>query len=198
MNYSELVPHIRQNLIKHHELYAQQCIGTLWEELCSKSLKEIGRKTDWKPNFGHKSGKDQTIIKTGNKISNKSGDYDSIVKQLRSVSGSRLQKHKTLEEKLEFLGCNHDDYIFLLSVDKKLWKKNNKYVYYFIVIDSNNLQYSNCDWNAVIGEDGQIKNWVCSTEYYNAKIQRSMSDQLWTYNIDSSLFEFIEKIEIDN
>jgi hypothetical protein len=198
MNYSELVPHIQQNLIKHHELYTQQCKGTLWEELCSKSLNEIGKKTDWKPNFDHKSGKDQTIINEETEIGNKTGTYDTINNILLSVSGSRLQKYKTLEEKLKFLDQKNQDYIFLLSVDKKTWKKNNKYVYYFIVIDSNNLQYSNCDWDAVIGEDGQIKNWVCSTEYYNAKIQRSMSDQLWTYNIDSSLFEFIEKIEIDN
>lgn len=195
MNYNELTKYIKYHLTLHHQCYTQQCKATLWEEICALSLRDLGLPTDWKPNFDHKSGRDQKILQTGIKISNKTGVYDSNTSTLKSISGSRLQKHKTLTEKLKFLDENHDDYIFLLSVDPKEWKRK-EIKYYFIVIDSNKFQYSNFEWANKIGENGNHTGWKCVMENYEAEIRKSLSDQLWLLNIKSKMFDYIQKIEI--
>ena len=37
--------------------------------------------------------------------------------------------------------------------------------------------------------------WKCSADHFDAQIQKSMSDQLWT-NVYSELFEFIIPIDV--
>lgn len=195
MNYNELVKHIKTYLTLHHQCYRQQCKATLWEEICSNSFAAIHQPTDWKPNFDHQSGKDQKIIDSGIKISNKTGVYDSTNQILKSISGSRLQKHETLQEKLEFLDSKHDDYIFLLSVDPKEWKRN-LIKYYFIVIDSTHLLFANREWVNKIGKNGNHTGWRCVTENYEAEIRKSLSDQLWILNVQSKMFDHIQEIVI--
>ena len=195
MNYNELTKYIKTHLTLHHQCYKQQCKATLWEEICANSLRDLNQPTDWKPNFDHKSGRDQKILQSEIKISNKTGVYDSANKILKSISGSRLQKHKTIKEKLEFLDCNHDDYIFLLSVDPKEWKRNLT-KYYFIVIDSNKFQYSNQEWVDKIGVKGEHTGWKCIAENYDAEIRKTLSDQLWILNVQNTMFDYIEEIEI--
>jgi hypothetical protein len=176
--FEPLVPFIHQNLTKHHELYSRQCKAEYWEEIFALSLKQSGFGSTWKPDFNHKSGVDQTMD-NGIRISNKGG---SIIKNIISFSGSRLTKYKTLNEKLEFLSDKKEDYVLCLATDKDEWKKGSKR-YYFVVINSDTLNYHEQEWEETYGKQtniGQLTGWKCSSEVFNAKIIRSNSDQLWT------------------
>jgi hypothetical protein len=176
--FEPLVPFVHQNLEKHHELYSSQCKAEYWEEIFALSLKQSGFGSTWKPDFNHKSGVDQ-IMDSGIRISNKGG---SIIDNIISFSGSRLTKYKTLNEKLEFLKDKKEDYILCLATDKDEWKKGSKR-YYFVVINSDTLNYHEQEWEETYGKRtniGQLNGWKCSSEVFNAKIIRSNSDQLWT------------------
>lgn len=194
--FESLSPVIRKYLKKHHEIYSGQCKAEMWEEICCKSLIESGFGSDWKPDFNHTVGVDQ-ITDSGIRISNKGGkitDDNSSV----SFSGSRLTKHKTLEEKLKFLSENHQDYIFCLATNNKEWKVGLPR-YYFIVIDSLKLDYHNQEWVETYGQrkdnKGNKTGFSCEHEHFNAKISNSMSHQLWT-KVKSTLFEEIYEIVI--
>ena len=177
--FQSAVPFIKYYVEKHHELYSGQCRAEYWEELLSKALKDAGFGSDWKADFNHKSGVDQTTD-SGIRISNKGG---SIVGDCVEISGSRLTKHKNIAEKLEFLSVKKEDYIFSLACDKDNWKTGNK-TYYFIIIDSDKLNYHEQEWKETMGSrtdtKGKIMGWECTSEAFSAKIQKSMSDQLWT------------------
>jgi hypothetical protein len=180
--FQSLVPFIKERLTKHHELYSSQCKAENWEEILAYALKQCEFGSDWKPDFNHKSGVDQTTDK-GIRIGNKSGtlELDCI-----EISGSRLTKHKTLQDKLEFLSDRKEDYILCLGVekkDKKNWVRNVKR-YYFVVIDSQKLNYHEQSWTETYGVKGALKGkvngWSCQSDVFSAKINKSMSDQLWT------------------
>jgi hypothetical protein len=177
--FESLVPFIKERLTKHHELYSAQCKAELWEENLCWALKQAGFGSDWKPDFNHKSCVDQTTNE-GIRIGNKGGN---ITENVVEISGSRLTKHKTLQDKLNFLSVKKEDYIFCLGTEKDEWNKGIKR-YYFIVIKSDILDYHNQLWEETYGERGQYKEmvngWKCTSEVYSAKIQKSMSHQLWT------------------
>lgn len=177
--FEALVPHIKDRLEKHHELYSGQCKAEYWEENLAYALKKAGFGSDWKPDFNHVSGVDQ-MTDDGIRISNKGGNVD---KDMLTISGSRLTKHKTIEDKLDFLSDKKEDYVFCLATEKKDWDKGNK-IYYFIVVDSNVLDYHKQEWSEMIGQRGasvnKLTGWQCFSEGYHAKIMKSMSDQLWT------------------
>jgi hypothetical protein len=177
--FSSLVPFIKERLLKHHELYSGQCKAEYWEENLCYALKQAGFGSDWAPDFNHGVGVDQSTD-DGTKISNKGGNIENGVIE---ISGSRLTKHKTLQDKLEFLSVKKEDYVFCLATDKDEWKLGKK-VYYFIVIDSNKLNYHDQKWNETFGQKGnnkdKVNGWSCISENYSAKIVKSMSDQLWT------------------
>lgn len=177
--YSSLVPYIKERLSKHHELYSGKCKAEYWEENLAYALKKSGYGTDWNPDFNHKIGLDQTTS-CGIRIGNKSGN---IEKDTIEISGSRLTKHKTFEEKLNFLSIQKEDYIFCLGTESKDWD-NKKLIYYFVVIDSKKLDYHKQTWREIYGNTknnlGTVTGWSCINENYSAKISRSMSDQLWT------------------
>jgi hypothetical protein len=177
--FAPVVPYIKERVLKHHELYSSPCKAEYWEENLCYALQQAGFGSDWKPNCNHKSGVDQT---TDNqiRISNKSGSVDLDYVE---ISGSRLTKHKTLQEKLEFLADKKEDYIFCLATEKDEWNRGIKR-YYFIVIDSDKLNYHEQEWTELYGTRGRYKDkvngWSCLSEVFSAKIQKSMSDQLWT------------------
>lgn len=177
--FETLVPFIKERLTKHHELYSGQCKAEYWEENLAYSLKKAGFGSDWKPDFNHRSGVDQTTD-SGIRISNKGG---KVTDDCVEISGSRLTKHKTLQDKLEFLSVKKEDYIFCLGTEKKEWESGKK-IYYFIVIDSNKLNYKDQEWVELVGyrgaSNGKITGWQMISEWFSAKIQKSMSDQLWT------------------
>lgn len=177
--FSSLVPHIKDKLENHHKLYSGQCKAEYWEENLSLALKQAGFGSDWCPDFNHKSGVDQ-VTNSGIRISNKGG---SLERDYIKIGGSRLTKHKSLQEKLIFLSNKTDDYIFCLATEKLDWIKNIKR-YYFIVIDSKKLNYHEQEWIETYGVRGSLKNkvngWKCETNSFSAKICKPMSDQLWT------------------
>lgn len=173
-----MVPVLKELLTKHHELYSSQCKAELWEELLAKALTSTNYGSDWKPDCNHKSGVDQTT-NDGTRISNKSGQLkDDYI----TISGSRLTKHGTLEDKIKFLSDKKEDYILCLATDKNesflLTKR-----YYFVVIDSSVLDYANHMWTETYGKRGVLTNkvngWKCQSKAFSAKINKNMSDQLW-------------------
>jgi len=177
--FSEIVPHIEKLLSTHHSLYSGQCKGEYWEELCSKALIEAGLGSDWKPDFNHTTGKDQSTD-AGIRISNKCG---KITADSLEISGSRLTKHKTLEDKIDFISQHHDDYIFCLATDHQ-WDYRYP-LYYFVVVDSRSLCYDQADWRPTTSmrgpTKGDINGWKTTDDLgFTAKIVISMSCQLWT------------------
>jgi len=195
MTFESLVPYIKERLSKHHELYSSKCKSEYCEENLASALREAGYGSDWKPDFNHKSGLDQTTD-CGIRISNKSG---SIKKDRVKISGSRLTKHNTLEGKLKFLSEDKEDYILCLATDNDDWDRGNKF-YYLLVIDSKKLNYHEQQWTELTGQRGTYKDkvsgWQCVTEDYTAKIQKSMSDQLWT-NLKLDMCEEVYDIIIE-
>lgn len=190
--FETLVPSVKNYLKKHHELYSGLCKAEMWEELCCKSLIESGFGSDWKPDSNHKSGLDQTTD-SGIRISNKSGQI-TLDNSSVEFSGSRLQKHKSFEAKLNFLAENHQDYHLCLSSNKKEWKAGLPR-YYLIVIDSLKLDYHNQEWVGMCGTKGNKSGYICESEHFNARISNSLSEQLWTI-VKCTLFEEIYEIII--
>ncbi len=192
--FDSLVPYIKDRLKKHHELYNSQCRAEYWEENLSWALKQAGFGSDWKPDYNHKSGVDQTTD-DGTRMGNKGG---SLIQDTIVISGSRLTKYKSIEEKLIFLSNKTEDYIFCLATEKSDWAKDIKR-YYFIVIDSKKLNYHEQHWIETYGIKGSLKNkingWKCNTNMFSAKICKSMSDQLWT-TIKLDMCEEIHDITI--
>jgi len=174
-----LIPAVQDQVNLHHSLYSGPCKAEFWEELCSKALINSKIGSDWKPDYNHKVGKDQTTS-LGIQISNKSG---TIKGDKVEISGSRLTKHKTLREKLLFITQKSSDYIFSLATDKAEWARGHRR-YYFCVIDSAIFNFYDELWLGSYGEKGAHKGdlvgWFCETAKYSAKISRAMSDQLWT------------------
>jgi hypothetical protein len=195
MKFDSIVPYIKNRLVKHHQMYSAPCKAEYWEENLCVALKQSGFGSNWKPDFNHKSGKDQTTD-AGIRISNKSGTLylDSV-----TISGSRLTKHKTIESKIEFLSTKKEDYIFCLSTEKEDWQKDIKR-YYFIVIDAEKLNYHEQKWIETRGQRGSLKDsisgWSCVCEAFSASIRKNMSDQLWT-TIKLDYCDEIYEIEIE-
>ena len=188
-SFKSLVPYLETSLRQHHVPYSIRCKGELWEEHTANALKSAGLGSDWEPDFNHGVGVDQTTD-SGIRISNKSGKL-SKDNLFMEISGSRMTKYPTLVEKLEFLKCKHEDYIFCLATNEQDWKKDIKR-YVFIVIDSNDLNYHDAAWSDMLGTKPTTANKIvghrCVGAGYTAKIQKSMSDQIWT-KINSSLFK---------
>lgn len=192
--FSALVPFIQERLVKHHELYSGQCKAEYWEENLAYALRKAGLGSDWAPDFNHISGVDQSTD-AGVRISNKGGN---ISEGKINISGSRLTKHKTIQDKLEFLSVKKEDYIFCLATNKEDWK-NGKKTYYFVVVDSNKLNYHTEKWEEMVGQRGasagKVSGWQMTNEDYSAKIQKSMSHQLWT-TVNLSFCEEIHEITV--
>lgn len=195
INFKNLVPHLTVLLTQHHSLYSGKCKSENWEELCSKALILSGLGSDWKPNANHNVGKDQ-MTNCGLRISNKSGKLNKE-NTILEISGSRLTSHKTLEEKLKFLSHKHEDFILCLASKDEDWNIGKK-IYYFIIIDSKNLNYEEAIWEDMISTRskniGKITGHKCKGVGFSAKILNTMSHQIWT-KIESSLYkEFYELV----
>lgn len=193
--YQPLVPLIRQRLQLHHELYSCQCKAELWEETSAWALREAGFGSDWEPDFNHVVGIDQTT-NDGVGISNKGGSMNPTLTYMQ-ISGSRLTKHKTIQEKLDFLSNKTEDLVFCLATNKKEWQ-SGMIRYYFIVVDAKKLDYHNQAWEPTFPKNGgdNPTGYKCEAPSYRAKITKSMSDQIWT-DISSDMFEEIHQIDID-
>jgi len=197
LSFSSLVPHIEERLKLHHQLYSGQCKAELWEENCAYALRKAGFGSDWEPDYNHVVGVDQNTD-CGIGISNKGGSLNANGMTMK-ISGSRLTKHKTISEKLEFLKNKPEDFIFCLATVKRDWERDKIKRYYFIVVDAKKLDYHNQDWYPTFKKNSNTTKtgYKCHAPLYDAKISKSMSDQIWT-DISSNLFEEIHEIVIDN
>lgn len=193
--YSSLVPHIQKRLELHHKLYSGQCKAELWEEKSAWALRAAGFGSDWKPDFNHAVGVDQ-YTDDGVGVSNKGGKMNAD-NSLMTISGSRLTRHETIEDKLEFLRNKPEDLIFCLATNNKDWKQNILR-YFFVVVDAKSLDYHNHQWEPVYAANGsgKVMGYRCDAPKFRAKINRSMSDQIWT-DISAELFSECFQIDIE-
>lgn len=164
-------------LSKHHTLYSNQCKAEYWEEVCAKALTLSGSGSDWKNDWNHKSGVDQTT-NNGVRISNKSGSVN-LTKGILTISGPRLTSHTTLEDKITFINNKTEDYIFCLATNKTDWSMGIKR-YYLTIIESAAVDYSTLLWEDMIGKNNKITGHKGKGSGIEASIHHSMSSQLWT------------------
>lgn len=188
----QLSREIKNSLIKHHQLYCLPVKGELWENVLANCLKSIDAPNDWRPDFNHAPGLDMTLEENSERISCKSG---SIVKEDLEFSGSRMTKHLTLEDKLTFMSDKKEDTYMLLSRNNKSWTDGDR-KYYFIAFPSSLLNYNDLNWSDTVGTRGAYKGKVNghlgTSSHISAKIQFSMSHQLWTtirdFKKDTNIF----------
>lgn len=190
IDFSRLEPVIRERLMKHHNLYPLRCKAEYWEAVCAVALKKTGYGSDWKPDFNHKSGVDQTTF-AGVRISNKGGIYDPSKKTI-TISSSRTTGHACLKSKLNFLSKDKEDYIFCLAGETK-----KTLPYYFAVIDSRKLRFSDDSWTETLKRNGSgtRTGWKGVGPGYVGTIQGACGDQLWL-TIDEDMFDYFVKIDI--
>jgi len=179
VDFGGLVNTIRRKLAAHHELYSMAPKAEYWEELLHSSLADVGIDTDWKADSNHGSGKDMTVVKSkwdnvGERISCKTGQ---IKDGKLCISGSRLTKHKTLQEKVGFLSDKKEDSYVLLSKEKGCDDNHYK----LIMFPTSALDYENAQWTVIGHNKHGNPNYFGEGRGFFAKIQASMSDQLWTY-----------------
>jgi len=178
---NQLAMAIKKRVLAHRELYSNAIKAELWEEVLHRSFADIGITTDWQPDGNHGVGKDMTLA-TGERISCKSGSYDN--KGTLTISGSRLTKHKTLQEKISFISDKKEDSYALLSRHKND-KRGAEYK--LILFPSDILNYGELDWKIKktkpkknSGLTSQPSGFEASSSLLICSIQKNMSDQLWT------------------
>lgn len=166
----QLIESIKTKLETHHSLYDTPVSGILWEEILYKSLLGLGRcdNTSWCHN-SQRTGADIIGVQVHGNISCKSG---TIKNNRLKFSGSRTTKYKTIEEKLSFLSEKSEDVYFCLSRNVKEWEQGNK-IYYLSRFD--HIKYNKMKWNE------REKDWYALNNKMECYINKSMSDQLWTY-----------------
>ena len=178
MNIKNLVIDITELIEKHHKLYRFPVKAELWEDIWDQIIN--GWNSNW--NGGsHSSGAD--VISEGkNKVrfQNKSGDVN-LNKNSIKWNGHRTTKHKTIQDKIDFISQDHYDYYVMLGRNKKEWD-NGIIRYYLLVFNSDKIDYTNLDWKETFNKDNEVNGWSGknSNLSYSAKISKSMSDQLWT------------------
>lgn len=194
IDFSAFVRIIRRKLTAHHELYSMAPKAEYWEELLHRSLMEFGMKTDWKPDSNHKSGKDMVITESawglpGERISCKTGQTSGGTLK---ISGSRLTKHKTLKEKIKFISDKKEDSYALLSKEKGCDERHYK----LILFPSSLLDYGSATWRETTRNKHGNLNFAGTHEVFNARIEASCSDQLWTLIPDYEKNPSIQVFEI--
>lgn len=173
---SLVVPVLTDKLKLHHSIYRLPCTAEFLEELISDSLHSVGYTNDWKPNRSHSVSVDMNLD-IGPSFSIKSGVYD-YQKETLTFSGSRLGKHKTLDQMIESINETSADYYICVSKRDQDWSptpaKSAVKKYFAFVFKSDLINY-NVAWETkesgvhFMGYDGLY-----------AKIVPSMSHQLWT------------------
>ena len=172
-----------EDIIKaHHNIYDLPVLAEYWENVLSRSLRANGINNDWTPDLNHAQGLDM-IIEDKLRVSCKSGQILGRKQNVLKISGSRMTKHKTLQEKLDYLADKKEDVYMCLSRSKKDWNKGKR-KYSFVVFPSDILQYSSMNWVDTFVTKGPNKGMLnghkASNEALDATISFSCSHQLWT------------------
>ena len=189
-----LISGLTEKLKIHHSVYRLPCTSEFLEELISNTLKEAGYINDWQPNRSHSVSIDMSL-ESGESFSIKSGVYAN---NTLTFSGSRLGKHDGLDNMIASVVSNSADYYVCLAKADQDWSsvpaENEKKVYYLFVFDSQTLIYDSGVWNKVETKSGGY-NYVMESIGMSARINTSMSSQLWT-SVNESLIGAPTKLEI--
>jgi hypothetical protein len=134
-------------------------------------------------------------LDTGQSFSIKSGVYAN---NTLTFSGSRLGKHDGLDNMISSVVSNSADYYVCLAKADQDWSsvpsQNKKKIYYLFVFDAQTLIYDNGLWNKVQTKSGG-HNYVMESIGMSARINTSMSSQLWT-SVNEALIGPPTKLEI--
>jgi hypothetical protein len=189
-----LIEGLTEKLKIHHSVYRLPCTSEFLEELISNTFTEAGYINDWQPNRSHSVSVDMSL-ESGESFSVKSGVYAN---NTLTFSGSRLGKHDGLDNMISSVVSNSADYYVCLAKSDQDWScvpsQNEKKIYYLFVFDAQTLIYDNGLWNKVQTKSGGY-NYVMESIGMSARINTSMSSQLWT-SINESLIGSPTKLEI--
>jgi hypothetical protein len=189
-----LIEGLTEKLKIHHSVYRLPCTSEFLEELISTVFTEKGLINDWKPNRSHSISVDMSL-ESGESFSIKSGVYAN---NTLTFSGSRLGKHDGLDNMIASVVSNSADYYVCLAKSDQDWSsvpsQNEIKTYYLFVFPSQTLIYDNGLWNKVETKSGGY-NYVMESIGMSARINTSMSSQLWT-SVNESLIGFPTKLEI--
>ena len=189
-----LIEGLTSKLKIHHSVYRLPCTSEFLEELIANTLTEAGHINDWKPNRSHSISVDMSL-ESGESFSVKSGVYAN---NTLTFSGSRLGKYQTLDAMISSVVDNSADYYVCLAKSDQDWSpvpaKNEKKVYYLFIFDSQTLIYDSGVWNKVQTKSGGY-NYVMESIGMSARINTSMSSQLWT-SVNESLIGSPTKLDI--
>jgi hypothetical protein len=189
-----LIGGLTSKLKIHHSVYRLPCTSEFLEELIANTLTEAGHINDWQPNRSHGISVDMSL-ESGESFSVKSGVYAN---NTLTFSGSRLGKYQTLDAMISSVVDNSADYYVCLAKAEEDWSsvpaENEKKVYYLFVFDAQTLIYDSGVWNKVETKSGGY-NYVMESIGMSARINTSMSSQLWT-SVNESLIGAPTKLEI--
>jgi hypothetical protein len=189
-----LISGLTEKLKIHHSVYRLPCTSEFLEELISNTLKEAGYINDWQPNRSHSVSIDMSL-ESGESFSIKSGVYAN---NTLTFSGSRLGKYDGLDNMIASVVSNSADYYVCLAKADQDWSsvpsQNEIKTYYLFIFDSQILIYDNGLWNKVQTKSGGY-NYVMESIGMSARINTSMSSQLWT-SVNESLIGSPTKLEI--
>ncbi len=189
-----LITGLTEKLKVHHSVYRLPCTSEFLEELIASVLTEAGYTNDWQPNRSHSISVDMSLD-SGQSFSVKSGVYAN---NTLTFSGSRLGKHVGLDNMIASVIDNSADYYVCLAKSDQDWSsvpsQNEKKVYYLFVFPSQTLIYDSGVWNKVETKSGGY-NYVMDSIGMSARINTSMSSQLWT-SVNESIVGSPTKLEI--
>jgi hypothetical protein len=189
-----LIEGLTSKLKIHHSVYRLPCTSEFLEELIANTFTENGLINDWQPNRSHSISVDMSL-ESGESFSIKSGVYAN---NTLTFSGSRLGKYQTLDAMISSVVDNSAKYYVCLAKADQDWSsvpaENEKKVYYLFIFDSQTLIYDNALWNKVQTKSGGY-NYVMESIGLSARINTSMSSQLWT-SVNESLIGAPTKLEI--
>jgi hypothetical protein len=189
-----LIEGLTEKLKIHHSVYRLPCTSEFLEELISNTFTQSGLINDWQPNRSHSVSVDMSL-ESGESFSIKSGVYAN---NTLTFSGSRLGKHDGLDNMISSVVSNSADYYVCLAKADQDWSsvpsQNEKKIYYLFVFDAQTLIYDNGLWNKVETKSGGY-NYVMESIGMSARINTSMSSQLWT-SVNESLIGSPTKMEI--
>ncbi len=189
-----LIEGLTEKLKIHHSVYRLPCTSEFLEELISNTFTQSGLINDWQPNRSHSVSVDMSLD-TGQSFSIKSGLYAN---NTLTFSGSRLGKHETLDAMIDSVVSNTADYYVCLAKSDQDWScvpsQNEKKIYYLFVFDAQTIIYDSGLWNKVQTKSGGY-NYVMESIGMSARINTSMSSQLWT-SVNKSLIGSPTKLEI--
>ena len=189
-----LINGLTEKLKVHHSVYRLPCTSEFLEELIASVLTEAGYTNDWQPNRSHSISVDMSLD-SGQSFSVKSGVYAN---NTLTFSGSRLGKHVGLDNMIASVIDNSADYYVCLAKSDQDWSsvpsQNEKKIYYLFVFPAQTLIYDSGVWNKVETKSGGY-NYVMDSIGMSARINTSMSSQLWT-SVNESLIGSPTKLEI--